>query len=157
MNDYKLKQITETSWILTSSGDRLAVITCNDGEYTAIGRLDMKKFKTLDELKDHLGGHLSVEEPEDCTGTESGDVEGYPTKHQSAHDVKMDEYPSYAKTQGSTNRFAAGYYGVRFSHGWVHSFCPKVTTLQENEWIGPFRTKIEMSNAITQRKNAPKV
>jgi hypothetical protein len=157
MNDYKLKQITETSWILTSSGNRLAVITTDGNSYSAIGRLDEKRFENLEELRLYLGGNLSIEEPEEYIETESGNVDGYPIKHQSAYDVKTEEYPSYAKTQGSSNRFAAGYYGVKFSHGWVHSFCPKISTLQENEWLGPFRTKIEMSNAITQRKNAPRI
>lgn len=157
MNSFKLKPLSGNSWILHSNGTRLAMITLGEDGYKAIGQIDKKSFKDLKEMSEFLGGKVTIEEVEQETEPEANDIDGYPIKHVSYHDVKNEAYPSYSKVQGSNNRFAAGYYGVLFSHGWVYSFCPKVTTLTENEWIGPFRTRLEMQNAIIQRKNAPKV
>lgn len=157
MNSFKLKPLADKSWILHSNGTRLAMVILSDDGYKVIGQIDRKTFKDLDDMSSHLGGKITIEEVEQDTEPEAGDIDGYPIKHSSYHDVKQDAYPSYSRVQGSSNRFAAGYYGVLFNHGWVYSFCPKTTTLDENEWIGPFRTKLEMQNAITQRKNAPKV
>lgn len=157
MIDFKLKPVTETSWILHSGGIRLAMMVANGVGFKAIGQLDKKEFDSLEDLADHLGGSVSFEEVEQDNEPEAGDINGYPIKHGSSFDIKEERYPSYSKAEGSSMRFAAGYYGVLFAHGWVNSYCPKTTTLEENQWIGPFRTRLEMRNAITQQKNAPRV
>lgn len=158
MIEFKLKPITENSWILHSVNGRIGVVFKENNEYTVIGQIEKKKFKDFNELSLFLKGTVTIEEvEEDNTSIEAGNVDGYPIKHSKSYDIKNAEYPSYSKVEGSTNRFAAGYYGINFTTGWVYSFCPKVVTLEENNWIGPFRTKLEMQNAIIQKKNAPQV
>lgn len=157
MIEFKLKPITGTSWILNSSGTRLAMIVADGTGFKAIGQLDQKTFVDLADMGKYLGGTVTFEEPEQIVEAEASDVDGYPIKHAAAFNVTNDRYPSYTKVEGSSNRFAAGYYGVQFAHGWVYSYCPKISTLEENTWIGPFRSRLEMQNAITQQKNAPRV
>lgn len=157
MADYKLKSITENSWILHLNGNKIAMLIYANGSYKAMGTLDRKSFTDLDDLASFLGGKVSIEEPEPEADMEVADVDGYPIKHSAAYDINLGAYPSYSKTANSTTKYAAGYYGVRFHHGWVSSYCPKTSTLDENNWIGPFRTRLEMLNAITQQKNAPRV
>ena len=157
MTEYKLKPVTETSWILHDHGTRLAIIVASDGKFKSIGKIEPKEFTSFDELEKLLKVSITVEEVSVDDEPTAGDIDGYPVKHNSVHDVETEKYPSYAKSSGSKIRFAAGYYGVNFSHGWVYSYCPKVNTLEENTWIGPFRSKLEMQNAITQQKNAPRV
>jgi hypothetical protein len=157
MIEYKLKPVTETSWILHDHGTRLAIIVASDSKFKSLGRIEPKEFDSFEELGKLLNAVITVEDVSVDDEPTVGDIDGYPVKHSTVHDVVTDRYPSYAKTQGSKTRFAAGYYGVNFSHGWVYSYCPKVNTLEENAWIGPFRTKLEMQNAITQQKNAPRV
>jgi len=152
MTEYKLRPITETSWILLDNGTRLAMIIADGTGYKAIGNLSHKRFDGLDHMGQLLGGSVSFEEIKEESEPEVGHVEGYPIKHGSAHDIEAGAYPSYAKNSGSSNRFAAGYYGILFAHGWVTSYCPKTTTLDENQWIGPFRSKLEMLNAISAKK-----
>jgi hypothetical protein len=150
--EFKLKPVTDTSWILHQNGTRLAMIIANNKGYSAIGNLPTKHFNNLTELCHVLGGKVIFEEPEIQVEKEVGNVYGYPIKHNTAHDLAIDRYPSYAKTKGSNNRFAAGYYSVLFSHGWVQSYCPKISTLDDNIWIGPFYTKLEMLSAISAKK-----
>jgi hypothetical protein len=157
MMEFKLKPITDTSWILHQNGVRLAMIIGNNQGYNVIGNLETKTFKNLDEMCHILGGKVIFEEPEIQAEKEVGNVHGYPIKHNTAYDLALNAYPSYAKTKGSTNRFAAGYYGIQFSHGWVQSYCPKTSTLDDNDWIGPYYTKFEMLNAISAKKKEIKI
>mgnify|MGYP006958837536 CR=1 FL=1 len=157
MIEYRLKPITATSYILHTGGNRIAMIVADGNGFKVIGTLDRKSFSGIEDLVEFFGGNLVIEQPEENDEPEASDINGYPIKHQTAHDVIEGDYPSYSKTEGSKLRFAAGYYGVLFTHGWVYSYCPKTTTLDENKWIGPFRTKLEMQNAITQQKNAPRI
>lgn len=78
------------------------------------------------------------------------EVEGYPTNCQPFNplwDVKK-KLPLFTKADKSRSLHAAGYYIVKFEHGWVHSFCPKLITLLKNEWQGPFKTKLEMRERL---------
>lgn len=78
------------------------------------------------------------------------EVQGFPTNctpFNSIWDVKK-KLPLFTKTEKSQSQHAAGYYVIRFEHGWVSSFCPKLTTLAANEWQGPFKTKLEMRERL---------
>lgn len=157
MGKFKLKPVTDTSWILLQNGQRLAMIIADETGYKAIGTIPIKHFSSLEDMAIKLDGHIEIEEPEKASELEISEVAGFPIKHPSAFDIVIDKYPSYSKTIKSTNRFAAGYYGILFNYGWVSSYCPKVTTLNENEWIGPFRTRLEMLNALSTKKKEPKI
>lgn len=153
MYDYSLKPMTETSWILQKNGSRLALLTSKEGSLIAIGKLGKTKFADIKDLEEFLGSKVEIEQPvEDASGDELGDINGYPVKHPNmvAAETELD-LPVYKR--GKTEH-AAGYYGVKFAHGWVTSYCPKLTTLTDNEYIGPFRTKLEMLNSISQKKRA---
>ena len=128
------------------------MIIADETGYKVIGTLPYKHFLTFKELELKLGGNLVLEEVEKTAELEVGEVEGFPIKHNSAFEITNEKYPSYVKTSGSNNRFAAGYYGILFNYGWVTSYCPKVTTLNDNEWIGPFKTRLEMLSAISAKK-----
>jgi len=80
------------------------------------------------------------------------DVNGYPTNCEpfnSIWDMKK-KLPLFTKIAKSKSQHAAGYYIVKFEHGWVPSFCPKLTTLTNNEYHGPFKTKIECRTRLSQ-------
>lgn len=148
---YTLKPMTDSSWILQKDGVRLALVTSKDGALKTIGKLDRSDFKDIKDLEKFLACKIEIEQPdEDSGGDEVGNIEGYPIKHQAVLQSESDmDLPTYKR--GKTEH-AAGYYGVKFKHGWVTSYCPKLTTLIENEYIGPFRSKLEMLNAISQKK-----
>lgn len=152
MSSYSLKPITETSWILQQDGNRLALITKNSDKLRALGKLDQTVFDNFEALEKFLGGKLEVEKHEDEEVAELGKISNFPAKHAGAQAVEGQELPVYRRSATSNTFYAAGYYGVRFPNGWVQSYCPKLTTLKENEFIGPFTTKLEMQNAISQKK-----
>ena len=162
--EYKLKPITDTSWILQHNGIRQAMVISTDTGLNLIGGdFEHKHFTNINDMITKLKCKIIFEENEKPIDPEIGDVYGYPIKHNSAYNTTMQhtnnspEFPTYTKTENSDNKFAAGYYGVLFNHGWVASYCPKISTLEENIWIGPFRTRLEMLSAISSKKKEPKV
>lgn len=155
MASYTLKPITETSWILLADGLQFALLTSKNNEITVFGgKLERNKFSSIDDLGKFLGSKITTEKTEDDNVEEVGDVNGYPVKHAATIAVEHDLGPVYKRSNSSNTLYIAGYYGVKFPNGWVQSYCPKLSTIQENEFIGPFTTKLEMLNAISQKKKA---
>lgn len=155
--EYKLKPVTDTSWILYHNGNKKAMIVSIPSGLIAIGDLQHKNFINFDDMSKKLGGTVSFDEIEKSAEPEISNINGYPIKHPQSYDLIENDYPSYAKKPGSAIRFAAGYYGILFNYGWVTSYCPKVVTLDENKWIGPFRTRLELLSAISAKKKEPTV
>jgi hypothetical protein len=80
----------------------------------------------------------------------SEEVMGYPTRCQAFNptwDIKR-KIPIFTKTSKSRTLHAAGYYIIHFENGWANSFCPKVSTLDANEYQGPFKDKLEMRERL---------
>ena len=152
MSSYSLKPITETSWILQNEGNRVALVTKNEKELIVIGKLGKNRFSDIKDLETFLNSKIEIEKHDDEEVAELGNVNGFPVKHVSAVAVEKQNLPVYKKTATSNIFYSAGYYGIKFPNGWVSSYCPKLSTLTENEFIGPFQTKLEMQNSIIQKK-----
>lgn len=137
-------------WILEDGeGSKQGTIQATqDGKFNANvnGRvISFKDWKSCEKDLSLKAIKETQEETED-----SGDVYGYPANckpYNTVWDVKK-KLPLFTKTEKSKSLHAAGYYIVKFEHGWVHSFCPKLTTLTSNEWQGPFKTKLEMRERL---------
>jgi len=159
MSNFKLKELTESSYILEKDGSNVGLVTITVDGFKVIGPFDRKQFTDADELTQYLGGVLSIEprESDDDKEDEIGQINGYPIKHKAVFDVEEGDIVTYAKTAKGKARFAAGYYALDFEHGWTGSYCPRTQTLEENAFIGPFRTKLEMQNAMAQKKRASKL
>ena len=158
MSKYTIKHVTDTSWILTSAGEKLGIVSQTANGVLVLGNLPKKKYNNLKEFIDHLGGDVSIEkaaEPE--TEKEAAEINGYPIKHDVWYDEIHDSIPNYTRTKNSETRYAAGYYALKFSNGWSPSFCPKLSTLAEYEYLGPFKSKLEMQNSISQKNSSPNV
>jgi len=149
---YSLKPITENSWILTGDGDRLGLVNQLDGKILVIGRIEPKEYDNIAALQRKLGGKLHIEEMTvSIKEPELGNVGGFPVKHTTHFDPSTDPVPNYSRTVKSKTRYAAGYYALKFPQGWTHSFCPRLSTLAEYEYIGPFQTKLEMQHQISSK------
>jgi hypothetical protein len=164
MNTWTLKALTDTSYILNKDGINHSIVTLTEEGLKAIGPLDQKLFPSTDDLEKYLGSSLSVEikDTDSDDGEEIGNIEGYPIKHKTACDIETvdtnnKQVITYAKITKSKARFAAGYYALLFDNGWTGSYCPRIQTLENYEFIGPFYSKLEMQNSISQKKRQSKV
>lgn len=159
MIQWQLKDVTESSWILSKDGTMTALVIATVDGLKVVGNLDKKLFNTVDELTLHLGGSLTLEarDSDDPDDEEIGEVNGYPIKHRVAFDIVEDDIVTYTKVSKGKARYAAGYYAIEFDNGWTPSYCPRLQTLTSNTYIGPYRTKLEMQNAMSQKKRVSKV
>ncbi len=153
-----MKPLTETSWILTSDGERIGLVSQSQDGFSVIGKTLTGTFSSLSDLSKKLGSTIAIEQPpEPAQEKEAGAVNGYPIKHSEWYNVLDEPVPSYTRLEKGQTRYAAGYYGLKFSNGWTHSFCPKLATLSEYEYIGPFTTKLEMQHQISSKNKTVNV
>ena len=77
-------------------------------------------------------------------------VNNYPVKNK-PYNITYDAglgVSTYTKNQKSNCYHAAGYYIIRFDFAWAQAYCPKVTTLRQNKFQGPYMTQIEMKEQL---------
>ena len=105
---------------------------------------DLTKWIRLVRYKSDHSAEVEPQEPEKV-------LYEYPTKHI-PHNGVFDVHKKialYSKSANSDNMYAAGYFLVHFPKGWVRGFCPKLSTLEGNEFKGPFKTVTEQKQAFS--------
>lgn len=152
MTKYHLKPLTETTWILTADGSRLGLVSQTKDCIAIVGNIEPKKYADMSALQKRFNNSIIIENFAEAEIDEpASNINGFPVKHSYVFNVLEDPVPNYTRTESSTARYAAGYYGLKFPNGWTQSFCPKLTTLTEYEYVGPFTTKLEMQHQITAK------
>ena len=87
----------------------------------------------------------------------AGTIDGYQLVDES-FEVKHDSGLPAFKKEGRPV-FAAGYYilnRVEAGSGWMRSFCPKIETLVNNEYAGPFTSELEQLSILNAKKKQDK-
>ena len=143
-------------WILESNGqkvgticrqeDRRYMFSCSDGT---------RIFDTQQQLQNHMSGDWmwgsTVSAPAEEKENEDNTVYDYPSKfkpYNMVFDVKR-KLPLFNKSKKSKSLYCAGYYIIKFEKGWVRSYCPKLLTLDNYPFKGPFRTSLEMKTELS--------
>lgn len=147
----KAKTIIENKfWILEEdTGEKVGTISLKDNTVVAVIGNNSQTFKNLDELAARY--KVSFNKKTKPTKLDSEmEVYDFPTAHTPHNALWHVErkLPIYTKTIKSNSYHCAGYYIIRFEHGWVKSFSPKLITLQRYEYKGPFKTKLEMMEQL---------
>tara|TARA_B110000503_G_C7158747_1_gene418606 strand:+ start:1826 stop:2293 length:468 start_codon:yes stop_codon:yes gene_type:complete len=138
--------IEDKFWIIELSGSKVGTLKHSDEGYifynnqngSEINYQDLSAF-TIEEKK---------------TKTFINDiVYGYSANTEQAFDIELqDTVPIFKKTATSTQHFAAGYYGIKFPRlGWSDAYCPRLKTLQTYQFIGPFKTQVDVTMAIKRK------
>tara|TARA_R100000030_G_scaffold32517_1_gene24050 strand:- start:412 stop:891 length:480 start_codon:yes stop_codon:yes gene_type:complete len=148
----KTKQLLrDRFWIIEHNGSRIGTIQRHDqNQFIVTGTDSSVTNCTLEEIEDKFNLFDTtdvVEHKQDL----AKEVYGYPTKH-SPYNAVFDVHhklPLYSKSPNSDNMYAAGYYCVKFPKGWVKGFCPKLSTIAENDFEGPFKTVMEQRKVFS--------
>ena len=149
----KTKQLLpDRFWIIEHNGSRIGTIQRHDqNQFIVTGTDSSIASLTLDEVEEKFNLFQEVNLTVQQDVVEEKEVYGFPTKHtpyNTMFDVKQ-HLPLYAKSPNSDNMYAAGYYCVKFPKGWVKGFCPKLSTIAENEYQGPFKTVMEQRKVFS--------
>lgn len=154
MNDLQAKPvIPEKFWIVEMDGEKFATLRReDDNRFVMSNKLGVKIYSNKQSLVKQFGKNFFVariiREADDSIPHE---VHGYPSRtvpYNSMFDIKR-KLPLFTKSEDSKSIYCAGYYTIKFSKGWVKSFCPKLITLHRYSYQGPFKTEIEMRQALS--------
>jgi hypothetical protein len=144
-------------WVVTDDeGDQIATIqklNTNDKSKSVVfvsnkKRTTFPSIKVLGEKHNIKIGRTVTKPAEEPTDS----VYGYPADGEVfnvVYDVPRG-LPLYTKLEASKSFFCAGYYIISFSGAWVKNFCPKLLTLDRNDYQGPFRTEDEMKARLAE-------
>lgn len=156
-----LKEITENSWLVLTDEEKEKIgllSSTPNGNFTLLskeGRLQFEnKSKVLDFFEENVFDRVVISE-----GGEEQEyfVGGYPIDYQLPVEADIkSELPLFKKTKTSKVHHCAGYYCLKFPKGWIHSFCPKLSTVEKYEYAGPFKTKTEMKAHLSALKRNDK-
>ena len=151
MTELRAKPVVKNKfWIVQDGDQKVATIQAIDeGGFVYVHDNQREKFPTVNLLKKKL--NINFERVAAKTKTKPAhEVYDYPCSARPYNELwdVSKKIPIYTKTEKSKSFFCAGYYIIRFEHGWVKSFCPKLITLQRYEYNGPYKKKLEMTEQL---------
>jgi hypothetical protein len=151
-NKMKAKEILKDKfWILEDSGVRVGTLSKDEDKFIVSESGKVKIYQDEKQLAKYFGKNLltaTIKMPEQIE--ESTDVNGYPTRchpYNGMFDISR-KLPLFTKSEKSKSVYCAGFYLIKFNVNWLKSFCPKLITIERNEYQGPFRTELEMKVAL---------
>ena len=137
-------------WIVEQEGVRVGTLSKNEEGFILAGKSSVEIFKSETELKKKCGKKFVVAKIANEEGSKK-EVHGYPTRtkpYNSMFDIQR-KLPLFTKSEKSKSVYCAGYYLVKFNVNWLKSYCPKLITIERNEYMGPFKTEFEMKAALS--------
>lgn len=145
--------IPEKFWIVELNGEKFATLRREDDDrFVMSNKTGVKIYDTKQSLVTQFGRDFFVARIiREATDADPHEVHGYATRtvpHNAMFDIKR-KLPLFTKSPDSKSLYCAGYYIIRFNKGWVKSFCPKLITLQRYPFQGPFKTDLEMKQALS--------
>ncbi len=149
----KAVQLTKKSWILYNNRQKCGLMRMNGEGYSILGEPFFGDYTSFEDLQEKVGDKFKFVESKIRKESEKNFLEEYPVKHIEMFDTQTEEYPTYSKKQNSNDRYAAGYYGVKFKGSWVPKYCPRVKTLVDYPYVGPFKDKISRDHTLRIENN----
>jgi len=152
-NNMKAKEILKGKfWILEEHGVRIGTLSRDEEKFIFSKKGEVHFYKDEKQLTNYFGKNpLTVKITAPRSARVELDVHGYPTRAH-AYNGMFDmsrKLPLFTKSEKSKSVYCAGYYLIKFNVNWLKSFCPKLITIERNEYLGPFKTQIEMKAALT--------
>lgn len=153
----KLKPITEKSWIvLDDTGEiRFGLLTEIRAQYILMAKGEKKQFLDRHEVNKFFNENIFdtvLESQEKDESKKEYFINGYPVDFDNPNEVIMKgvALPLFSKKITSDVYYCAGYYCLKFPKNWRPTYCPKLSTLQSYEYVGPFKTELEMRTAYAK-------
>jgi hypothetical protein len=152
MDKLKAKPIIDNKfWVVEKNGEKYATLRRNNENYYVLSNHEGSAiYRNSRDIKKVFGkDFFTVKIIKDTASVLPKEVHGFPTNvepHNPMYNIK-EKLPLFTKSKDSKSLYCAGYYIIKFSKNWVRSFCPKLITLQRNEYKGPFKTELEMKQA----------
>lgn len=148
----KAKPVLEGKfWIVEEKGVRVGTLTRDTDSFVYAKQGEVKFYNNEKDLKKTFGADFLTANIQQEEENKDLSVHGYPTRttpHNSMFDIQR-KLPLFTKSEKSKSVYCAGYYLVKFNVNWLKSFCPKLITIERNEYMGPYKTELEMKAALS--------
>lgn len=142
--------------------DKFWILQRNDG--VSVGTMRVEKdhvsvllnekpsqYATLNDAWKALG-IVDAVAPKSVTN-HTKDVLGYPTDLEEVYNIRTeDNLPAYTKSKTSSIVHVAGWYGMHRNGLHAEAFCPKLNTLKNYPFIGPFKSQTDLRVAMISWK-----
>ena len=153
----KLKPITETSWLVIADDTRVGLLTETRNQYLLIMRGEKQRFLDRKEVVSYFKEdvfNIAADSVEDGEEERSFYISGYPVNFMNPIESSMTttNLPLFRKKESSNVYYCAGYYCIKFSDTWLQAYCPKLSTVQSYEYIGPFKSTIDLQVALKKAR-----
>ena len=147
------KEVLENRfWIVEDQGMRVGTLTKDENSFILSRKGEISFYKDEKQLKKQFGKNfLTAKITQNENSKTDTSVHGYPTRsipYNSMYDI-VHKLPLFTKSEKSKSVYCAGYYLIKFNVNWLKSFCPKLITIERNEYLGPFKTELEMKAALS--------
>lgn len=135
-------------WIVEdATANKVATIQAvEDGTYVYVDKQSTRqKYPSIKLLTAQHNVTFDKSKKQKSNVNDNQEIYGYPIS-QKPHNVYWDvkhKFAVFTKNKKSKSFFCAGYYTIKFNHGWVKAYCPKLITLNRYPFKGPFKTKLE--------------
>ena len=138
-------------WIVEEEGIRVGTLSKNEDGFVISTKGKVDFYTSENQLKKKYGKNFLVATITEPATEITYEVHGYPTRttpYNSMYDIKR-KLPLFTKSEKSRSVYCAGFYLIKFNVNWLKSFCPKLITVERNEYIGPFKTEFEMKAELS--------
>lgn len=142
--------INDKFWIVEDLGVRIGTLSKDGDGFLLSKKGEVVFFKDEQQLKKKFGKNFLSDKVNALTIDKENNIYGFPCKteaYNSMYDIKR-KLPLFTKSEKSKSVYCAGYYLIKFNVNWLKSFCPKLITVERNEYLGPFKTEIEMRASL---------
>lgn len=143
-------------WIVQDGGIRVGTLSKDDDKFILNEKGNVSFFENEEQLTKKFGINFLTAKITPSGDSDNLMVHDYPTKTKPfniMYDISR-KLPLFTKSEKSTTLFCAGYYLIRFNVNWLKGFCPKLVTIEENEYLGPFKNEEEMKEALSNVNRA---
>lgn len=141
-------------WILEDKGVKIGTLTLDENQYLFSSKNQTQFFDSEKSLRKTLGD-ITWNKKHPVFDDITYEVHGYTTSYKPYNpmfDIKH-KLPLFTKSPKSKSIYCAGYYVIRFDKGWVKSFCPKLITIENNDYKGPYKTELEAKQELHRVKS----
>ena len=141
-------------WIVEDEGQKVATIQAMPGGVVYVAGDQREQFPNIKLLSNRYNIHVEPASKSAKSKSKTYDIYGFPTgsrPYNELYDVRR-RLPFFTKNSKSKSFYCAGYYAIKLNDTWSQHFCPKSITVSRYPYLGPFRTKEEVQQAITEKR-----
>ena len=151
MNSFTKVLIPNKEWLIQLGDEKIGTLEKSKLGYTFWKHGEKFSVKDISQIN-HLFGinislpALSIEKIDNAKFS----IYDFPCKSKPfkpVYNVKK-RLPLFTKSDKSNSQYCAGYYVIQFRTGWVKSFCPKLITVERNNFQGPYKTENEVKQIL---------